>query len=267
MKKLLEKYGITESQLNSILSRKKFTPKILTNQFTETEYEFGVVSDTHLCSTEEKINELHTFYAICKKMGVKVIVHAGDLVAGQGIYRGQENEIHTFGADKQANYAIKHYPKEDGIITYFITGNHDLATYKQSGVDVGSIIANKRPDMQYIGQYQADLVIDSLKIRLLHPDGGGAYALSYRLQKIAEQITSGQKPHILIGGHTHTSLYFFYRNIHIISAGCFEGQTSFLVRKGINPTIGGWTIKVRIANDKKKSVVAITPSFIPFFRR
>ena len=140
-----------------------------------------------------------------------------------------------------------------------------MSFYKKSGVDIGTVIANQRPDMEYLGQYQADLTIDNLKIRLLHPDGGGAYAISYRLQKIAEQIVSGNKPHILVGGHTHTSLYFFYRNIHIISAGCFEGQTSFLLRKGINPAVGGWTVKVRIANDKKKSVVAITPSFIPFF--
>jgi predicted phosphodiesterase len=91
------------------------------------------------------------------------------------------------------------------------------------------------------------------------------YALSYRGQKIAEQIPSGKKPHLLVIGHLHTAVYYFYRNIHVLQAGAFEGQTSLLVRLGINPNIGGWTVKARIARDKKKSVVSCTPTFIPFF--
>jgi DNA polymerase II small subunit/DNA polymerase delta subunit B len=87
------------------------------------------------------------------------------------------------------------------------------------------------------------------------------------MQKIAEQVPSGDKPHIMISGHFHTSLYFFYRLMHIFNAGCFEGQSTFLARKGINPAIGGWTVKVRLANDKKKTILSCTPSFIPFLKR
>ena len=200
-------------------------------------------------------------------MGIKSVLHAGDVVAGFGIYAGQENEVHTFGADAQAEYVVKNYPKIKGITTYFITGNHDLSFHKRSGVDIGQIITTKRPDMIYLGQYQGDVFLDGVRIRLIHPDGGGAYAISYKLQKIAEQIRSGDKPHILISGHAHTSMYFWYRNIHCLMAGCFEGQTTFLLRKGINPAIGGWIMEMRAAKDKKKSVVAIKPSWIPFFGR
>ena len=104
--------------------------------------------------------------------------------------------------------------------------------------------------MVYLGQYQADVVLGGVKIRLVHPDGGMPYALSYRGQKLAEHIPSGKKPHILVLGHLHTAYYFHYRLMHIIGAGSFEGQTSFLLRKGINPNIGGWIIKI-----DRKSVV------------
>lgn len=121
--------------------------------------------------------------------------------------------------------------------------------------------------MVYLGQYQGDIELGKMKIRLVHPDGGGAYAISYKAQKIAEQIHSGKKPDILILGHAHTSNYFFYRNIHILNGGTFEGQTSFLLRKGINPSIGGWIIRVRTTegNLNRTSVVAVSCSWIPFF--
>jgi len=265
--KILREFGLTEAQLRKILNGKEVRPRIIKEAITDKEFEFGVVSDTHLCSKFEKLDELHTFYAICKKMGIKHIVHAGDIIAGQGIYSGQENEIHTFGVDSQVGYVIKNYPQVDGITTYFITGNHCLSFFKKSGVDAGRLISAEREDLKYLGQYKGDVEINGVKIRLLHPDGGGAYALSYKGQKIAEQITSGDKPHVLVLGHYHTSIYFFYRNIHILYGGAFEGQSSFLLRKGINPSIGGWTVKVRIAKDQKKSCVSITPSWIPFFRR
>jgi predicted phosphodiesterase len=261
----LTDYGLTEKQLARILAGRRKKPQLINKQFTDDRIRFGVVSDTHLCSIYEKLDELYTFYAILEKEGIDTVLHAGDIVAGQGIYRGQENEIHTFGAKRQAEYVIKKYPQFGNIKTYFITGNHCLSYWKTNGIDIGDLIAEKRSDLIYLGQYAGTMNLGGVIINLLHPDGGTAYALSYRWQKIAEQIPSGQKPNILVGGHFHNAIYFFYRNIHIITGGCFEGQNSFLLRKGINPTIGGWTVDVRIADDNKNSAVAITPSFIPFF--
>lgn len=262
-KNILQEYGITEKELKRLLVAKKKKPKIIRKAITSQVWKFGLVSDTHLCSKKEKLNELYTFYHICEKEGVEVVLHCGDMVAGQGIFRGMEQEIHTFGAMNQAKYVIRNYPKK--LKTYFILGNHDLAYWKQNGVDIGEIISSWREDLVCLGHWQADLEIGSVKIRLLHPDGGMPYAISYKGQRIAERIASGTKPHILALGHLHTAYYFFYRNMHILGAGAFEGQTSFLLRRGINPTVGGWIIKIRTADDAKHSVVSITPSFIPFF--
>lgn len=263
----LKSLGITKVQLKRILRKKDYKPKILKTNLGDNVFTFGIVSDTHFCSNHEKLNELHTFYDICRKEGIKVIVHAGDLVAGWGMYRGQENEVHTFGAEKQAQYVIDNYPKVENVKTYFCSGNHDLSWWQKSGIDIGNLVAAKRPDMIYLGQYQGNLTINGIDIRLLHPDKGGAYAISYNLQKIVEQLPSGEKPHILIAGHYHTAIYFFYRLVHVIQAGCFEGQTLYLLRKGINPMIGGWTVKVRLGGKDKKTILSFTPTFIPFFHQ
>ena len=256
--------GISKEQLKKILAGRPASPKIIRKNISDKTFTFGMISDTHLCSRLERLDELHTFYEICRKEEIMNVIHCGDIVDGWGMFRGQENEVHTFGARNQAEYVIKHYPLVKGITTYFITGNHDCSWWNKSGVDIGELVADKRKDMIYMGQYQGDITLGDVKIRMLHPDGFVAYALSYRGQKISEQIPSGHKPHILVLGHFHTTLYFFYRLIHIFQVGCFQDQSPFLLRKGINPVIGGWTIKVRVAEDRKKTILSLTPTFIPF---
>jgi predicted phosphodiesterase len=265
MKNFLDELGLTAEQAKRILTKKPNKPQVIKRHITEDEFEFAIISDTHLCSRYEAINELHTFYAICKKMGIKDVVHAGDLIDGGMSHAGWENEIHTFGVGRQVDYVVENYPKVDGITTYFISGSHDYSFWKRAGAEAGKMIAEKRSDMIYLGMILADVWLGNLKIRLIHPSGGAPYSKSYRAQKIAENIESGNKPHILVIGHLHYSVYFHYRNMHIFHAGCFQKQTPYLQEKSLNPDVGGWTVKVRTANYKKKSIVSITPSWIPFF--
>jgi predicted phosphodiesterase len=265
VKTIHDELGITKGQLKSMLyNKKKPKPKILKRYISEKTIKFGVVSDTHLCSNHEALDELHTFYEICRKSGITTVLHAGDVVSGWGIYHGQENEVKVFGTRNQADYVVDNYPKVKGIETVFITGNHDEAWLKRAGIDIGELIAEKRPDMKYVGFYDADVMLGGVKIKLHHGDGGGAYALSYKGQKFAEQIPSGEKPRVLIIGHYHTAFYFWYRNMHILNAGCFERQSMYLKRKMLNPAIGGWIIELRTTK-KPNDVIACKTSWIPFF--
>jgi predicted phosphodiesterase len=266
MKDLLKELGVSRQEFKRLAGEKKYKPKIIQDSISNNVLKFGVVSDTHFCSKLARMDELHTFYQICAKEGIRHIVHSGDVLDGWRIFRGQENEVHTFGAMNQVQYVINNYPKVNGVTTHFITGNHDLCWWNNAGIEVGELISQRRPDMVYLGQYQGDVILNGVVIRLHHGESGGAYAISYKPQKILEQIPSGKKPHIMIFGHWHISFYFFYRLIHTLQAGCFQDQSTYLLRKGLNPTIGGWTVKVRVANDKKKSIVAVTPTFIPFFK-
>ena len=130
---IMQELNLSEAQVVNILLGKKMKKgKVLKQSLTDTLVRFGVLGDTHLCSKEEKLDELVSFYDICRKMGVKTVFHAGDIVDGWGVYRGQQAEVHTFGAKGQADYVIKNYPQVAGITTHFITGNHDASWWKFS---------------------------------------------------------------------------------------------------------------------------------------
>ena len=123
-KELAKDLGLTLKQFQQIAEiTQQREPRVIPGYDTENEFTFAVVSDTHLCSIEEKRRELKTFYRLVAKRGIRDVLHCGDIVAGMRIYRGQEFELHTHGFDNQAAYTIKNYPRENGVTTHFITGN------------------------------------------------------------------------------------------------------------------------------------------------
>ena len=260
---LRKEFDLNKTCLDRIMiGGRKTKPRILKTHITNRKLKVAIIGDTHLCSWYEAINELHTFYAICKKEGVKHVVHAGDILDGGMSHAGWENEIHTFGADRQVKYLVKNYPKVNGIKTYFITGSHDHSFWKRGGHNVGQAIDKQRPDLTFLGMSAGDIRLGSVKIKLVHPSGGMPYALSYRGQKISEHIAPGTKPHILAVGHLHTAYYFHYRNMHVIGVGAFQKQTPYLVEKSLMPDVGGWICSIHL--DKNGGVVAFTPSWITF---
>ena len=215
-------------------------------RFSGDSIRLGVVSDTHLCSKCQQLSHLHSAYAYFKEQGITDVLHAGDITAGNGkVYRGQEYELFLLGADAQAAYAIEHYPRIEGITTHVISGNHDLSFMKSDGLDIIRMIAREREDIDYLGPYNATLDMDSIRVMLHHGDGGGAYARSYKLQKLIEQLAPQNKPHIFITGHYHVNCWLpMYRNVSGFMVGCFESQTSYLLRKGLNPEIGFYVLDI-----------------------
>ena len=179
-----------------------------------------------------------------------------------GVYRGQEYEILDYGQDAQINRVKNEYP--DDLDTYVIGGNHDLAEYLRGGCDPIAQIANQRPDIHYLGKLSATVELPhGAKMEIVHPDKGGSYALSYLPQRWVDNLEGGSKPNIVLFGHWHISQYFDRRNIHTLTCGCFQGQTSYLKRKGIQPSIGGWLVELTIADDG--SVTRFKPEFVKFF--
>lgn len=223
-------------------------------------FRFGVVSDTHLCNKFQQLTFLNYLYDVFEEKGINTVYHAGDLVDGD--IRRNKYEIFKYGADDQADYVINNYPKKNGIITEFITGNHDHWHVQNGGVDIGKIIAKARPDMKYLGC--SNVIINltpNCKMELNHPLDGAAYALSYSIQKYMDSMSGGEKPNILINGHHHKAMYLFYRNIHAIEAGTLEAQTPFMKGKRIAANVGGWIIEAHV--DHEGTITAFMPTFIP----
>jgi len=209
-------------------------------------FEIGIVSDSHLGSKYQQLTHLTHFYDLCAKRGIKIILNGGDVTEGNGKqYRGQIYEMFLHGADAQVDYVTKGYPKSDGITTYMIGGQHDESFWKTDGQDVLGRIAEKRNDIKYLGFYGAYINFGDIKTYLMHGHGGVAYARSYKLQKIIEQMAPQRKPHLLFVGHWHVANHLpMYRNVEGFQLGCFQAQTPYMRKKGIYPTTAGLIVKV-----------------------
>jgi len=221
----------------------------------DTEIIFGVASDLHFGSKECQITHLKEFAEICRKKGVKYMFVPGDVCAGYNVYPGQQFEVYALSAEEQEESVILNLPK--GFEYYVIGGNHDYSFIKRGGGHNPMLsIEAQRPDFHYIGFDDADVpILPGVDMKMLHPSGGVPYSYSYRLQKNVEQIAYSElakisrnvkdKPSIrfLLSGHLHIQLQSLFGTILGMQCGCFEGQTSYLKRKGLYPTVGGYIVQ------------------------
>lgn len=225
---------------------------------------FAIMGDTQFGSKYTQITYLHDFYDLCKREGIENVYHTGDITDGLKMRVGHEYELYEVSADEMRDDVVENYPKIDGITTHFITGNHDASIYKHVGYDIGQAIANLRPDMKYLGRDCAVVnLTPKCTLELRHPWDGTAYAISYKMQKMIEAMESDSKPNILAVGHYHKAEYIFYRNVHALQTGCFQGQTPFTRGKGISVHMGGWLITIHV--DENGYIQRFSPEFIPCY--
>ncbi len=123
-------------------------------------------------------------------------------------------------------------------------------------------IAARRPDIEPLGRRGAYLFLKNEKVKayLQHPDGGTAYALSYKPQKFIEGFSSENKPQIFFIGHYHKVEQGFTRNVHY-----FQAQTPYMRAKGVPADLGGWIIEYDLEADGW-SLESVSTKFIPVYR-
>lgn len=194
-------------------------------------HKMGVMSDGHLGSKYSPIEFHEVAFQTFEKEGCDCILHCGDLVEGLCPRRSdtQIYELSHIGYKQQKELAIEVFSKCK-LPVYAISGNHD-AWYSSMGANIVEDICEELPNMHYLGFNQADIDIDGATLRLFHGGDGNSYALSYRLQKLAESFTGGKKPNILLAGHTHKLCYVFDRMIHCVSVPSLQMQTAWMAGK------------------------------------
>lgn len=201
-----------------------------------------------------------------------MVLHTGDVLDGWKVYRGQEFELRPDGKSwpEQRDIFAREVPQIPSMTTIFITGNHDASFKNLVGMNVGDELQRARDDWKFIGQDVGDVELQTksglkYRVRLLHPGGGTAYAVSYNAQKIIESMPGGQKPSLICIGHYHKGLYMpQYRNVSCLLTGCFQAQTPFMARQSIAAHVGGWIVTVHLT-DPKKLTTRMSAEFISFF--
>ena len=212
----------------------------------------GVVSDTHLGSQYQALAELQAVYDEFHARGVTCVLHAGDVFAGVGMYRGQETDelmpaVDTYS--RQVDYAEAEYPARDGLTTYMIAGNHDLdGAFSRSLSSPVRALASRRRDIHYLADDKAVLELpNGASVMVAHGRGPAGYAHSYRAQRFIESLGRKERPDLLILGHFHRAGFFVHDGVSCVLAACFQTQTPFLAANGIEPDVGGFVVSVTAA--------------------
>lgn len=227
-------------------------------------HKFVVISDTHIGSVYSP-DEWHDVVAdYVNNNGIEAVFHCGDLVEGMKIGRigTQIYELSEIGYEAQKGKALDILSKYH-VPIYIISGNHDFYYQEYAGANIIKSLSDSIDNLTYIGHDSADINIDGAVIRLFHGgDGSNSYAVSYRLQKLCEAITGGNKPNILLAGHVHKFCYIFERNIHAISVPCMQMQTDFMRGKKLAAHTGFLELEFDV-EDKK--ICNLGVKFFPFY--
>jgi hypothetical protein len=163
------------------------------------------------------------------------------------VYKGQEYETFKHGADEILDYVVDNYP-DYNIRTELLCGNHDESIYKRAGMDIGKAISLERKDIIHRGFYATSFLVDGIRISVHHGRGSGAYARSYKSQKLAEALVSDNpdnNPDIAILGHFHCSnILPNYMNMAMVQMPCFQAQTPLGKQIGRMPDIAGIILEI-----------------------
>jgi predicted phosphodiesterase len=232
------------------------------HNFKGEKWKIGYLSDTHLGSVYTDTTYLEDAHREFKKAKVDMIVHAGDVFEGMSNRPGHMYECSHLGYDKQLQHGIDVFSKFDFCPVYMVDGNHDRWFMKSNGAKIVKALCKELPCAKFIGHDEGDIVVNKVRIKLWHGEDGSSYALSYRLQKLIESFSGGEKPHLLYAGHVHKYGKFFIRNVHCISTGSIQKQSKWMRGKRLAAHTGFGITELTI-NDG--GVGKITDTYYPFY--
>lgn len=110
-----------------ILTMKHIRPYEVPIRSEANTIKFGIIGDTQIGSLYQRMDALKAFYEYCVCEDINTVLHAGDVLDGWKVYKGQEFELAPNGRSwpEQRDMFAESIPKIDGMTTIFITGNHD----------------------------------------------------------------------------------------------------------------------------------------------
>lgn len=256
----------SDSELKAIANGGRIVPgmaKVPVIDFEGERIRIGAITDTHIGSLQFSEQRLFQAFDEFRKEGVDFIVHAGDVTEGMSSRPGHIYELSHLGYDKQKEYAAGVFSQWSDTDIYAIDGNHDRWFVKSSGALIVKDIAEAVDNFHFLGHDEGDISLKGkATLKLWHGEDGNSYALSYRLQKIAESLSGGEKPNVMICGHTHKYVKIWERNIWIVSAGSLQAQTQWMRGKRIAAHVGFCIMDIWVNNN---GVAKFRETWYPFY--
>lgn len=256
-----------DTELRAIASGGRLVPgvgEVPVVSFTGQHVRFGALTDTHIGHKLSPASRLEQAFEEFRKSRVEFVTHSGDVTEGMSHRPGHIYELDALGYDAQKAEAIRLLGQWTDAPIYAIDGNHDRWYIKSNGALIVKDIANALPHMSFLGHDEGDISLGGkATIKLWHGIDGASYALSYRLQKLLESLSGGEKPNILIAGHTHKYTNIFERNVWCLSVGAMQSQTAWMRGKRIAAHVGFCVCDAWVA--AAGGVSKFTVTWYPFY--
>lgn len=228
----------SDKELEAIAKGGRIVPgytKVPIISFEGERIRIGAITDTHIGSVDFHEDRLYKPFDEFRKSKVDFIVHAGDVLEGMSNRPGHIYELTQLGYDNQKNYTVSLFSQWTDTEIYAISGNHDRWYVKSSGANALGDIDRELTNFHFLGHDEGEISLKGKAVlRLWHGEDSSSYALSYRLQKILESLTGGEKPNAMIVGHVHKYVDIFERHVLCTSIGCIQSQTRWMRSKRIS---------------------------------
>ena len=256
----------SEDELSAIAKGGRIMPgyaKVPLISFDGKHIRVGHISDTHIGSLYFDDARLFQAFEEFRKEKVDFVTHSGDVSEGMSHRPGHIYELSQLGFEKQKDKCVDLFSQWTDTDIYAISGNHDQWFIKSNGANIVKDIDTSLDNFHFLGHDEGDISLGGKSVlKLWHGGDGNSYALSYRLQKILESLSGGEKPNVLIAGHVHKYVSIFERNVYAIGIGTLQRQTQFMRGKRIAAHVG-FVISDYWVNDK--GVSKMSHCWYPFY--
>jgi len=258
--------GLSPSEQRAIVKGLKGQQavKVHNHEWGDKHIRFGYCSDTHIGHKEFSEQLWDKMCQFFKREKVELVYHAGDVLEGMSGREGHIYELRHIGASAQMAAASSLIRSADFHLSA-IGGNHDLWMVSKAnmGLNIGQTLQNVTPNFTHLGDWEADVKLArNVRMKLFHSADGTAYADSYKIQKLIESFTGGEKPNIILSGHYHKQIALFRRNIFGFECGTLCGQTRWMRAKKIQAHLGFGLIELWLG---KKGIVRLRHEFVPHY--
>jgi len=201
------------------------------HDFSGDVFTVGLLTDTHLGSNFTDPRLIYEAFEVFAAESVDCIMHCGDVHEGMSGRAGHMYECSHLGYSAQLDHSREVFSKWTDTEIFMIDGNHDRWFIKSNGALVVKELDLSLGNVHFLGHDEGDFHVGPIWVKLWHGEDGSSYAFSYRIQKLVESLTGGEKPNILFCGHTHKAFSMFDRHIHCVSAGAMQYQSKWMRSK------------------------------------
>lgn len=251
-------YGIDLSDDMHLMMPKEAVPTkgvLLVDHWAEgPAFRFGVVADPHVANRCSRKDVQEAAFDLFVAEGVTKVIVPGNLLDGE--FKYNRHELVAHGVEGQIVHCAKEWPQRESIETWFLSANcHEGWWGRTIGLDIGRHMESGfhdlgRTDMHWLGHVQRDLGLhpDNPRsiLRIVHPGGGSAYALSYPIQKIVESWQGGEKPTAAVFGHFHKYDVNYIREVFCAQVGTACDQTFFMALHKLAAHVGFIIVEIRL---------------------